>query len=68
MELGVEPRMKVVSSTEVGPVMMRYQPEVVETRVEARMMMAAVESSLEVPVMVPPVVAAVLPPGRGRVR
>jgi hypothetical protein len=67
MELGVKPRMEAGSSTEVKPVMMWYEPEVVETRVEARMMMAAVESSLEVPVMVAAVVAAVPAPGRGRV-
>lgn len=38
-----------------------------ETRVEARMMMAVAESPVEVPLIVPAVVAAVPAPGRGRV-
>lgn len=67
IELGVEPRMEAGSSTEVRPVMVWYQPELVETRVEARMMMAVAESPVEVPLMGPAVVAAVPAPGRRRV-
>jgi hypothetical protein len=67
MERGVESRMEAGSTTEVEPGMVWYQPEVAETRVETRMMMAVAESSVEVPVMETAVVAAVPPPGRGRV-
>lgn len=67
MERGVEPRMEAGSSTEAEPLMLWYQPEVVEARVEARMMMAVAESSVEVPVMETAVVAAVPAPGRGHV-
>ncbi|MEX2224011.1 MAG: hypothetical protein WEG40_19660 [Candidatus Rokuibacteriota bacterium] len=67
MELGVESRMEAGSGTEVELVIVWHQTEVVEPRVEARMMMAVVEPSVDVPVMVPAVVAAVPPPGRRRV-